>query len=70
MELNDIVGSRIKALRLEKKISQETLAGLADIDRTYMQSIEKGQRNISIDMLRKLAKALGTTMSAILQDID
>lgn len=70
MEINFIVGSRIKALRLDKKLSQEKLAGLADIDRTYMQSIEKGSRNISIGTLYKIAKALDIKMSEIIENIE
>lgn len=70
MEINTIVGSRIKELRLMKKLSQEKLAGLADIDRTYMQSIEKGSRNISIGTLYKIAKALDIKMSEIIDNIE
>lgn len=70
MDLNEKIGVKIKDLRLEKKLSQEKLAGLAEIDRTYMQSIEKGRRNISISTLHKVAIALQTKMSQILENID
>lgn len=70
MEINKAVGTKIKSLRLEKKLSQEKLAGLAEIDRTYMQSIEKGERNISIAILYKIAKALELKMSNLLENID
>lgn len=58
MNIQQKAGKKIKALRLKAGISQETLANLADLDRTYIPSIEKGERNISITVLEKLAKAL------------
>ncbi len=52
------VGKRIKELRNKQGISQEKLAGLAEIDRTYMTSVENGRRNIAIVNLEKIVKAL------------
>ena len=52
------VGSRIRELRKDKGISQEQLALIADLDRTYMTSVENGRRNISIVNLEKIVKAL------------
>jgi transcriptional regulator with XRE-family HTH domain len=51
-------GNRIKELRKEKGLSQEKLANLAEIDRTYLPTIEKGERNVSIEIIEKLAIAL------------
>lgn len=48
------VGSRIKELRTQQKMSQETFASLVGIDRTYLASVEKGKRNISIINLYKI----------------
>lgn len=45
-------------MRLKQGISQEELAFRADLDRTYIPSIEKGKRNVSIEVVEKLAKAL------------
>jgi transcriptional regulator with XRE-family HTH domain len=62
---NDIktnVGNRIRELRKIKGVSQETLAGLADIDRTYMTSVENGKRNISIVNIEKIATALDVSL--------
>lgn len=70
MNLNEIIGKNIKTLRLEKKISQENFAGIAEIDRRYIQSIEKGDRNISLNTLYKISKALGVKMSEILENIE
>lgn len=42
-------GKRVKELRLQKGISQEKLANIAGVDRTYMTQVENGKRNISIE---------------------
>jgi len=50
-------GKKIKQLRLRTGISQEELASLANLDRTYISGIEKGERNVSITVVEKLANA-------------
>ena len=57
------VGNRIKELRTGKGISQETLAHLAGLDRTYITSVEHGKRNISIVNLEKISMALNVSLS-------
>ena len=56
------VGLRIKELRAKTDYSQETLAYHAGLDRTYINSVENGRRNISINSLSKIVLALGTTL--------
>ena len=51
------IGQRIKELRAKAKISQEELASLAGLDRTYINSVENGKRNISIVNIEKIAFA-------------
>ncbi|MDF1550440.1 MAG: helix-turn-helix transcriptional regulator [Bacteroidales bacterium] len=63
MNIKNKVGSRIKELRLSKKLSQEALANIAEVDRTYMTSVENGRRNISVVTLEKIIKALDTNYS-------
>jgi transcriptional regulator with XRE-family HTH domain len=58
MNLNLFIGKKITELRHVKKLSQEDLAFKAGIDRTYMSSIERGKRNISLSVAIKLASAL------------
>ena len=58
MDIKAVFGNKIKVLRLEKNISQEELAHVAGIDRTYISDIEKGERNVSLLIIQKLAKAL------------
>ena len=47
------IGQKIKEIRNNKNLSQEKLANYADIDRTYLPDIEKGNRKISIQILKK-----------------
>jgi transcriptional regulator with XRE-family HTH domain len=58
MNIQEKIGNRIRELRLQKKLSQEALANIAEVDRTYMTSVEKGRRNISIQSLEKILSAL------------
>jgi len=58
MNIKEKVGNRIRELRLVKKLSQEALANIAEIDRTYITSVENGRRNISIETLEKVLNAL------------
>ena len=58
MNIKDKVGQRIKELRHERALTQEALANKADVDRTYMTDVENGRRNISIEVLEKIIKAL------------
>jgi transcriptional regulator with XRE-family HTH domain len=62
-------GNRVKELRLKKAISQEKLAELADLDRTYIPGIEAGRRNVSLEVINKIAKAFLITVSELLLDI-
>lgn len=52
------IGNRIRDFRIEANLSQEKLAFESELDRTYIGSVERGERNISIINLRKIAKAL------------
>jgi len=56
------IGKRIKVLRVQNGFSQEELAARAEIDRTYVNSVENGKRNISIVNIEKIAKALGCSL--------
>ncbi len=52
------LGNRIRELRISTGLSQEKLGFACDLDRTYIGSIERGERNISVLNLNKIAKAL------------
>lgn len=51
-------GSRVRSLRLDLSYSQEYLAELANLHRTYVGSVERGERNVSLDAISALARAL------------
>ncbi len=52
------VGNRIRKLRLDSGLSQEKLAFASNLDRTYIGSVERGERNISVINLTKISTAL------------
>ncbi len=63
MNIQEKVGRRVRELRNRLGISQEELADKAELDRTYITSVECGKRNISIVNVEKLAIALNVSMS-------
>lgn len=58
MNLLHIFASNVKKYRLRNHLSQEKLAELADLHRTYISALERERRNISIDNIQKIAIAL------------
>jgi transcriptional regulator with XRE-family HTH domain len=60
-------GLAIRELRSQRGLSQERLAQLAELDRTYVSGIERGERNPSLANLLKLAAALDVRMSELAQ---
>jgi len=66
-KLRGTLARNLRRLRAERKLSQEDLADLACLHRTYIGSIERGERNISIDNIEKLAVAFGIPASILLE---
>lgn len=64
------IGLRIKAFREKAQMSQKDLAFEADLDRSYIASIENGQRNVSAVSIEKIATALGVTVKEFFNDAD
>ena len=58
MKLREVFAKNVKKLRIEKGISQEELARLCGVHRTYMGLIERGKANVSIDNIEKIAEIL------------
>jgi transcriptional regulator with XRE-family HTH domain len=56
----------LRALRASRGLSQEALADLAGLHRTYVGSIERKERNVSLDNVEKLAQALGVDVAEVL----
>lgn len=61
-----LFGAHVKALRLQNDISQEQLALLSELDRTYISGIERGKRNISLLNILKLASSLNVPAAQLL----
>jgi transcriptional regulator with XRE-family HTH domain len=66
--LRAVLAKNIRALRKERGLSQESLADEAELHRTYIGSVERGERNISIDSIEKIAKALRVSGARLLSD--
>lgn len=62
VEIKSKIGNRIKELREVKQMSQKDLAYASDLDRSYIASVENGQRNISIVNIEKITIALGVSL--------
>lgn len=65
-----IVGEVIASFRKKKGISQEVMSGLADIGRTHLSAIERGERKPTLETLYRLSTALGVNMSEIVIEIE
>lgn len=70
MDVKLKIGQRIKELRDTKALSQKDLAYAADLDRSYIASIENGQRNVSIVNIEKIATALGVTLKEFFENAE
>lgn len=68
MDIRKKFGENVKAIRIQKNLSQEKLALKASLDRTYIPSIEKGERNVSIVVIEKIAKALEIEISILFNE--
>lgn len=60
----------LKKYRLEKGLSQEDLANECGLHRTYVSSVERGERNITVDSMEKLAIALGVELKDLISPND
>ena len=61
-----ILADNLRRLRGDRGLSQEELADRASLHRTYVGSVERAERNISVDNIEKLAAALRVTMAELL----
>lgn len=59
-------GQKLRKVRQEKGISQEKLAELASLHRTYVSGVERGERNVSLVNIERLSVALGVSMADLM----
>lgn len=62
-------GERIKEERLKQKLSQEQLASKAGVHRTYIGMIERAEKNITLETIEKIAKALNSSIFDIFKGV-
>ena len=63
-------GCAVRALRQKKKISQEALADLCSLHRTYISDVELGKRNVSLENIEKIANALDVSISEFFLEVE
>lgn len=70
MDIRKKVGARIKELRLGLKLTQEKLAFKAEVDKTYLNEVENGKRNVSLINLEKIIKALEVSFEKFFKGVE
>ncbi len=70
MDIKHKVGQRIRELRKQLELSQEALANEAEVDRTYVTDVENGRRNVSLEILERLIKALRVSFTEFFNSKD
>jgi len=63
-----IFAKKLREFRMQNGLSQEQLADISELHRTYVGSVERGERNISIDNIERLARALGKQVKDLLEN--
>jgi len=63
-------GKAVRSTRLEMGISQESLAEIAGIDRSYMGGVERGEHNLALINIKRIANALNMPISSIMKKAD
>jgi transcriptional regulator with XRE-family HTH domain len=58
-------GATVRTMRQKRGLSQEEFADLCGLHRTYIGAIERGERNVSLENIQKIAKALGVSIAAL-----
>ncbi len=68
MNIKEKFGQKVKTLREEKTMSIEHLANISNVDRNYISDIEKGKRNLSIEIMEKIISALESDFTGFFND--
>ena len=70
---NDLLvefGQTVRKIRVTRNISQEKFADLCDVHRTYISDVELGKRNISLENIERMAKALGISLTELFREVE
>ncbi|TCL71545.1 helix-turn-helix protein [Hydrogenispora ethanolica] len=67
-DIRKLFGKNLRKIRGAQKISQEELAFRCGLHRTYVSSVERGERNISLENIQKLAEALEVSMKDLIPE--
>ena len=67
MNLRDIFSKNVRKYRVKQNLSQEELAEKAGLHRTYIGSVERGERNITINVMEKICNALEIPITDLLR---
>ena len=70
MSIHEKFGQAVATLRKEKGYSQERFAFEAGIARKYMSDIENGKRNVSLDVIKRIADKLGISLSELFAKVE
>jgi len=70
MDIKKLFGSTIREYRLKRKLSQEKLAELSDLHRTYISEVERGERNISLVNIEKICNAMDVKPSELFKVVE
>ena len=69
MDIKKTFGQKVNALRKGKNLSQEDLAEMSGLNRPYISAIEQGKRNVSLEVMEKLAEALEIEIKEFFEDV-
>ena len=64
----ELVARNLRTLRSDRGLTQEALAAKAGLHRTYVGSVERRERNVSVDAIERLARALGVPLADLFRD--
>ena len=64
------LGDNVRKIRKDRGLSQEQLALQADIDRSYISQLERDTRNVAFENILKIARALGVSLSHLVEGIE
>ena len=70
MNISTFFGSQVRKLRKDRGLSQDELAELSGLHRTYIGAVERGERNITLLNAERIASALSTTLAETVKDYD